>query len=89
MGPVAGPGERAPLPRSQSGSDDPLFDLRTALKENPDDGEALAAIADVLAGQKDYRKASEYAKRAAAMSPDNAAHAQKAGRSGELADKAQ
>jgi tetratricopeptide (TPR) repeat protein len=64
--------------RSQSGSEDPLRDLRTALKENPDNGEALAAIADVLAGQKDYRNGMEYAKRAAAMAPDNASLAQKA-----------
>jgi tetratricopeptide (TPR) repeat protein len=71
--------------RSRSGSADPLLDLRTALRENPDNGEALAAIADVLAGQKDYRKAMEYAKRASALSPDNAALAQKAGELSKLA----
>jgi tetratricopeptide (TPR) repeat protein len=75
--------------RSQAGSNDPLFDLRTALKENPDNGEALSAIADVLAAQKDYRKAMEYAKRASAMAPDNAALAQKAGELAKLADAAQ
>ena len=64
--------------RSQAGSADPLLDLRTALKENPDNMEALAAIADALAGQKDYRKAMEYAKRAAALAPDNPALAQRA-----------
>lgn len=64
--------------RSQAGSADPLLDLRTALRENPDNAEALAAIADVLAGQKDYRKAMEYAKRASALAPDNAALARKA-----------
>jgi tetratricopeptide (TPR) repeat protein len=72
--------------RSRSGSADPLFDLRTALRENPDNGEALSAIADVLAGQKDYRKAMEYAKRASALSPDNAALAQKAGDFARLAE---
>ena len=75
--------------RSQAGSSDPLLDLRTALKENPDNPEALAAIADVLAGQKDYRKAMEYAKRASAMAPDNAALAQKAVELTKLADAAQ
>jgi len=74
---------------SQAGSDDPLFDLRTALKENPDNGEALAAITDVLAARKDYRKAMEYAKRASAMAPGNAALAQKAIELAKLADAAQ
>ena len=75
--------------RSQAGSDDPLLDLRTSLKENPDNFEALAAIADVLAGQKDYRKAMEYAKRASALAPGNAALAQKALELARLADAAQ
>ena len=75
--------------RSQAGSEDPLLDLRTALKENPDNPEALAAIADVLAGQKDYRKAMEYAKRASALDPDNAALAQKARDLARLAPSAQ
>ncbi len=64
--------------RSQAGSVDPLLDLRTALREDPDNAEALAAIADVLAGQKDYRKAMEYARRAAALVPGNSALVQKA-----------
>ncbi len=64
--------------RSQAGSDDPLRDLRTALVENPDNSEALQAISDALAAQKDYRKAMEYARRAAALSPGDAALAQKA-----------
>jgi tetratricopeptide (TPR) repeat protein len=75
--------------RSQAGSEDPLFDLRTALKENPDNSEALAAIADALARQKDYRKAAEYAKRASALAPDNASLAQKAGELSKLAAAAQ
>ena len=64
--------------RSQAGSADPLLDLRAALKENPDNTEALTAIADVLAGQKEYRKAAEYAKRAASLAPDDPALARKA-----------
>ncbi len=64
--------------RSQAGSADPLLDLRTALRENPDNAEALTAIADVLAGQKDYRKATEYAKRAAALVPGDSALARRA-----------
>ena len=64
--------------RSQAGSADPLQDLRAALKENPDNAEALTAIADVLARQNEYRKAAEYAKRAAALAPYDSALAQKA-----------
>jgi tetratricopeptide (TPR) repeat protein/predicted small lipoprotein YifL len=64
--------------RSQAGSPDALQDLRTALRENPDNAEALAAIADVLAGQKNYRKAAEYARRAAALVPGDPALARKA-----------
>ena len=78
---IAPPPERASelhYLRSRAGSADPLLDLRTALRENPDNAEALAAIADVLAVQKDYRKAMEYAKRAAALVPGNPALAQKA-----------
>ncbi|MGO9311042.1 MAG: tetratricopeptide repeat protein, partial [Spirochaetia bacterium] len=72
--------------RSRAGSADALLDLRTALKENPDNAEALSAIAEVLAGQKDFRKASEYAKRASVLSPGNAALAQKAAEMSKLAD---
>jgi tetratricopeptide (TPR) repeat protein len=75
--------------RSRAGSADPLLDLRTALRENPDNGEALAAIAEVLAGQKDYRKAMEYAKRASALAPDNAALSQRAGELSRLAEAGQ
>jgi len=64
--------------RAQSGSADPLSDLRTALRENPDNVEALSAISDALAAQNDYRKAMEYARRASALDPTDAALAQKA-----------
>jgi len=64
--------------RSRAGSDDPLRDLRTALRENPDNPEALEAISDALAAQKDYRKAMEYARRASALDPANADLARKA-----------
>jgi Tfp pilus assembly protein PilF len=57
--------------RAAAGSDDPLRDLRSALRDNPDNVEALAAITGLLAGQTEYRKALEYAKRAAALSPGN------------------
>jgi tetratricopeptide (TPR) repeat protein len=75
--------------RSQAGSADPLFDLRAALRENPDNAEALSAIADFLAAQKDYRKAMEYAKRASTLAPNNAALAQKARELSRLAAAAQ
>jgi len=58
--------------RSRASSDDPLRDLRSALVENPDNVEALGAMADSLAAQKDYRKAAEYARRAAFVSGDAA-----------------
>ncbi len=64
--------------RAAAGSPDPLQDLRAALKENPDNAEALVAIAEALAAQGDHRKAAEYAKRASTLSPGNAALAQKA-----------
>ena len=57
------------LLRSRADSDDPLRDLRSALNENPDNGEALTAIAELFAMQKDYRKAMEYARRAAVLAP--------------------
>lgn len=72
--------------RSRAGSADPLLELRTALRENPDNAEALSAIAEVLAGQRDFRKAMEYAKRASALSPGNAALAQKAAEMSKLAE---
>jgi len=64
--------------RSRAGSDDPLRDVRTALRENPDNIEALEAISDSLAAQKDYRKAAEYARRASILDPADAALAKKA-----------
>jgi tetratricopeptide (TPR) repeat protein len=64
--------------RARAGSDDPLRDLRSALRENPDNVEALEAISDVLAAQKDYRKAAEYARRASVLDPSNAGLGQKA-----------
>ncbi len=64
--------------RAAAGSTDPLTDLRFALRENPDNIEALAAIADALAAQGELRKASEYARRAAALDPGNASLAAKA-----------
>ncbi|HTO22199.1 MAG TPA: tetratricopeptide repeat protein, partial [Spirochaetia bacterium] len=64
--------------RARAGSADPLSDLRTALRENPDNVEALDAISDALAAQKDYRKAMEYARRASALDPTNATLARKA-----------
>jgi tetratricopeptide (TPR) repeat protein len=64
--------------RSTAGSTDPLRDLRSALLEDPDNVEALIAISDILARQQDYRKAMEYAKRAAGLSPENPGIRQKA-----------
>ena len=78
MSPAAGQASELHYIRSQAGSADPLQDLRTALRENPDNVEALAAIAELLAGQKDYRKAAEYARRAAALVPGDAELARKA-----------
>jgi tetratricopeptide (TPR) repeat protein len=73
--------------RSRAGSDDPLRDLRTALRENPDNLEALEAISDSLAAQKDYRKAAEYARRASVLDPSNADLARKAGDLAKLASE--
>lgn len=64
--------------RSTAGSEDPLRDLRSALRAGPDNLEALAAIADALAAQQEYRKAMEYARHAADLAPDNAQLVQKA-----------
>jgi thioredoxin-like negative regulator of GroEL len=64
--------------RSAAGSADPLRDLRSALMEDPDSVDALLAISDLLARQQDYRKAMEYAKRAAGLSPENPGIKQKA-----------
>jgi Tfp pilus assembly protein PilF len=58
--------------RSTADSDDPLRDLRAALRENPDNREALLAIVDLLARGGESRKALEYARHAAALSPGDA-----------------
>ncbi len=75
--------------RSTAGSADPLRDLRAALMENPDSLDALLAISDLLARQQDYRKAMEYAKRAAGLSPDDPAIRLKAADLERLAASAQ
>jgi tetratricopeptide (TPR) repeat protein len=75
--------------RSRAGSANPLTDLRTALIENPDNGEALSAMADILADQKEFRKALEYAKHASELDPDNAALAQRAAEMSKLAQAGQ
>ena len=64
--------------RSAAGSDDPLHDLRSALLEDPDNVDALLAMSDLMARQQDYRKAMEYAKRAAGLSPEDPGIRQKA-----------
>lgn len=64
--------------RSTAGSEDPMHDLRSALLEDPNSVEALLAISDLLAKQQEYRKAMEYAKRAAELSPQNVGIGQKA-----------
>jgi tetratricopeptide (TPR) repeat protein len=72
--------------RSTAGSDDPLRDLRSALLEDPDNLEALVGISARLADQQEYRKAMGYARRAAAISPDNASLAEKVSELETLAD---
>jgi len=64
--------------RSTAGSADPLRDLRSALLEDPNSVEALVAISDLLAKQQEYRKALEYAKRAAELSPETPSIMQRA-----------
>jgi tetratricopeptide (TPR) repeat protein len=64
--------------RAAAGSADPLSDLRQALLDNPRNGEALSAIADLFAAQGDLRKAAEFARSAASLDPQNAALAAKA-----------
>jgi tetratricopeptide (TPR) repeat protein len=63
--------------RASAGSTDPLHDLRAALLSDPHSVAALVALSDVMAKAHDYRKAVEYAKQAAALSPGNTALAQK------------
>jgi tetratricopeptide (TPR) repeat protein len=75
LGVVKSPANRSSLfvVRSQSGSDDPLRDLRFALYEDPDNVEALSAIAARFIDAGEKRKALGYLKRAAALSPDDEA----------------
>jgi len=75
--------------QSAAGSSDPLHDLRSALLEDPDNVDALLAISDLMAKQQDYRKAMEYAKRAAGLSPENPGIRQKAADLERLAASAQ
>jgi tetratricopeptide (TPR) repeat protein len=72
--------------RSRAGSADPLVDLRNALNENPDNQEALSAIAELLAGHKEYRKAMEYARRASMLAPENTVLARRAAEISKLAE---
>jgi len=64
--------------RAAAGSDDPLSDLRLALRDDPDNGEALAAISTALEQQGDLRKAAEYARHAAELAPRDPAIAARA-----------
>ena len=63
------------LAEGQAGADEGtiLADLRSALLENPDDPEALLAMADELSAVHEYHKALGYLKRAQELSPDDAA----------------
>jgi tetratricopeptide (TPR) repeat protein len=72
--------------RSTAASEDPQRDLRSALMEDADNVDALVGMSDHLGSQKEYRKALGYAKRAAELSPDNAAIAQ---RVADLQDRAE
>jgi tetratricopeptide (TPR) repeat protein len=58
--------------RAGDAMDAGLADLRAALRENPDDQEALLAIADALSAAGDYRKALGYLKHAQELSPEDA-----------------
>ncbi len=75
--------------RSTAGSADPLRDLRSALLEDQNSVEALLAMSDLLAKQQEYRKAMEYAKRAAGLSPGNAGITQRAADLERLAESGQ
>jgi tetratricopeptide (TPR) repeat protein len=63
--------------RSTAASGDPVGDLRSALREDPDSLPALIGMVDALAAQQDYRKALEYARHAASISPQDAALAER------------
>ena len=58
----------------QAGEDDSvvLADLRSAILENPDDRDALLAIADVLSKAREYRRALGYLKHALELAPEDA-----------------
>jgi len=58
--------------RSIAGSTDPVRDLRSAVREDPDSLPALLALVEALTASQDYRKALEYARHAAALSPRDA-----------------
>jgi tetratricopeptide (TPR) repeat protein len=75
--------------RSTAGSADPLRDLRSALLEDQNSVEALLAMSDLLAKQQEYRKAMEYAKRAAGLSPGNPGITQRAADLERLAESGQ
>jgi tetratricopeptide (TPR) repeat protein len=53
----------------EKGEEASLLRLRSALVENADNGEALAAMYDIYFGRKDYQKARFYLKQALALSP--------------------
>ncbi len=64
---------RAQAARRAGGSPDAvLADLRAALRENPDDLDAILAISDNLSGAGDYRKALAYLRHAQELSPEDA-----------------
>lgn len=64
---------RAQAARQTGGDADAVMtDLRAALNQNPDDHDALLAIADALSGAHEYRKALAYLKHAQELSPDDA-----------------
>jgi len=65
--------------RAAAGSEDPLRDLRSALREEPDNAEALVAISEALSQGGEHRKALGYMKRAAELSPGDADLARKVG----------
>jgi tetratricopeptide (TPR) repeat protein len=71
--------------RAAAGSTDPMTDLRRALLDDPDNVEALVAITTALEQQGDLRKAAEYARHAAELSPRDPSLA---GRAADLAAKA-
>jgi tetratricopeptide (TPR) repeat protein len=57
--------------RLQKSDDAALGLLRSALVENADNAEALAAVSDIQMRRKDYAKARFYLKQAIAIDPDN------------------